>query len=256
MAGDDEIDDPDALLDAATHVRSTGLRIDLVIEEAARVSLESLRARFARKTTAKKTIAVKVARGLQKLLKLETERFDGAPQLVCAGPGNGVACPNGRVPGRKAMLPYMIRERNGSAWRCVACANAAMTQEQRSERTRKANAAKTPEQRREAARKASAAMTQEQRSERARKANAAKTPEQLSAAARKRDAAMTPEHRSKLSAAGRKATAAMTQEQRSKFGEAGRKANAAMTQEQRSERARKANAARWSRRKPPPTEEK
>ena len=127
-----------------------------------------------------------------------------------------------KVPLGRSRVAMDQRRHKPRPWRCVRCANAAFTPEQKRERMRKARAALTPEQRSEAARKASAALTPEQRRERMRRVAAAITPEQIRERTRKARATFTPEQRR----------------------EAGRRGAASLTPEQRSERTQKANATR------------
>ena len=143
-----------------------------------------------------------------------------------------------KVPLGRSRVAMDQRRHKPRPWRCVRCANAAFTPEQKRERMRKARAALTPEQRSEAARKARAALTPEQRSEAARKASAALTPEQRRERMRRVAAAITPEQ---IRERTRKARATFTPEQRR---EAGRRGAASLTPEQRSERTQKANATR------------
>jgi hypothetical protein len=137
-------------------------------------------------------------------------RCDECERPLCAG-GCGERGPKG------CMTPRRVAKRHGAPWRCVQCAQAALTPEQRSERSRKARAARSEESLREMGQKGAQA------------ANAARTPEQRVAIARKGNASRSAEVRRSVA----------------------RNANASQTWEQRSEAARKAVATRKARRASP-----
>lgn len=127
-------------------------------------------------------------------IELDTEPRDAVRWKPCVGcrtpiaRGRAVRCDECKRPlcaagcgerGPKAcMTPKRAAMRHGAPWRCVRCALAGRTPEQRLEAARKAgrasSATRTSEQRRCFARKAQANKTLEQRSESARKGVATK----------------------------------------------------------------------------------
>lgn len=186
-----DIDDPDKLLAAACTVGPVSDPIDIPVVETARFVLDRIRARNANASPEQKRWYAMLATKYKKLLSLQLEKHESAPQTVCAG-WEG-PCPKLAAPSKWAFMPSHIRKRKGESWRCKSCTKrkviAARTPEQRSESAHKANAARTPDQRSESARKANAARTPEQRIVAGRRLNAARTPEQRSEASRKGHAA-------------------------------------------------------------------